>query len=207
MMTQQDKLKLVEQWNSMRGDDTLRLSYPLNESSTVIDIGAYVGDWTSKISEKYGSTVWSYEPVPHVALKLLERFSTRRSIRVMSFGVLDKDCVKKIGFIGGHPDSSSVYIDGGSEFMVMFRDASKLLQDIGTESVDLIKINTEGSEYAILERIISSDQVNRYRNIQVQFHDFVDGSEKRRSEIRTALSSTHEETYCVPFVWENWRLK
>lgn len=40
----------IKEWIALNGDNTLRLDYPLDEQSVVIDLGAYHGDWTKKIS-------------------------------------------------------------------------------------------------------------------------------------------------------------
>ena len=46
-------------------------------------------------------------------------------------------------------------------------------------------MNIEGSEYRLLNDIINTGYINNVKHLQVQFHNFVDGSEKRRiTEIR-----------------------
>jgi hypothetical protein len=75
------------------------------------------------------------------------------------------------------------------------------------ESVDLVKINIEGGEYDLLDHLIAEGLIERIRDVQVQFHDFVPGAEARRAAIRHGLEATHVVTYDEPFVWENWRRK
>ena len=40
------------------------------------------------------------------------------------------------------------------------------------EPIDLLNINIEGSEFAVLERLIETGKLDLIKEIQVQFHDF-----------------------------------
>ena len=42
-------------WTVRKGDEKISLNYPLDENSVVFDIGAYEGNFTKKIIEKYES--------------------------------------------------------------------------------------------------------------------------------------------------------
>jgi hypothetical protein len=77
----------------------------------------------------------------------------------------------------------------------------------GIEHVDLIKINTEGGEFELLERMIETGLVPRFVNMQVQFHNVADDSTPRMEAIQRELAKTHELTYEYRYVWENWTRK
>lgn len=73
--------------------------------------------------------------------------------------------------------------------------------------IDLMKINIEGGEYALLPHLIDTGVISRVRNIQIQFHELdVDSAEKRESII-CALRKTHKRDWCYEFVWESWSLQ
>lgn len=75
------------------------------------------------------------------------------------------------------------------------------------EVVDLIKINIEGGEYDLLDEIIANNWLSKFKNIQVQFHDFViENPRERMEKIQKELAKTHQLTYQYDFVWENWKL-
>ena len=75
------------------------------------------------------------------------------------------------------------------------------------EVVDLIKINIEGGEYDLLDEIIANNWLSKFKNIQVQYHDFViDNPRERMEKIQKELAKTHQLTYQYDFVWENWKL-
>ena len=74
--------------------------------------------------------------------------------------------------------------------------------------VDLIKINIEGGEYEVLETLLNNNMISIFKNIQVQFHDFiVENAKERMNAIQKKIALTHELTYQYEFVWENWKLK
>jgi len=47
-----------------------------------------------------------------------------------------------------------------------------------------------------------------FKNLQIQFHDFIiDNANERMENIQTQLAKTHKITYQYKFVWENWEIK
>lgn len=48
--------------------------------------------------------------------------------------------------------------------------------------------------------------IKNIKNLQIQFHNFVDSAEEKREAIRKQLSLTHKLTYDYYFIWENWEL-
>ena len=86
--------------------------------------------------------------------------------------------------------------------------AVDFLQAHEIRAVDLAKINIEGAEYDLLDDLLDSGCITVFRNLQVQFHDFVvENAAARMHAIQQRLAATHELTWQYPFVWENWRLK
>ena len=83
---------------------------------------------------------------------------------------------------------------------------TRTASELGTQQIDLMKINIEGGEYELLEEILSSGWVHNIKNLQIQFHDFFPEAKGRMEAIQEKLSFTHELTYQYPFVWENWQL-
>jgi FkbM family methyltransferase len=70
----------------------------------------------------------------------------------------------------------------------------QLLRDHAVESVDLLKIDCEGGEYAILEST-PADVLSRIRNIVFEFHDNIEGSwdklESAKQRLRREGYSLH----------------
>lgn len=53
----------VRRWFRDKGDSTLRLDYPLDAESIVLDVGGYKGDFTALIHEKFNCRVFVFEPL------------------------------------------------------------------------------------------------------------------------------------------------
>ena len=84
-------------------------------------------------------------------------------------------------------------------------DIVQFITEKGIQRIDLMKINIEGEEFNLLPRLLDSSLVQICRNLQIQFHDFVENSEILRKNMRSELEKTHHMTYDY-FIWENWEL-
>lgn len=194
----------VSRWLKDNGDVTLRLDYPLKEDSIVIDVGGYKGEWASEIVKLYNPYIFIFEPVPKHYQEVIKRFSLNSKIKVFNFGLSDKDEIKTMSLLD---NGSSTYRSGKNTIEAIFKDITFFLKEESLEKIDLIKINIEGGEYLLLQRMIEKKIVEKYQDIQVQFHNFYPNAELLRAEIRMSLEKSHYITYDYPFVWENWRKK
>ncbi|HLG40108.1 MAG TPA: FkbM family methyltransferase [Chitinophagaceae bacterium] len=201
-----EKDKAAKRWVNDKGDETMRLDYSLlNENAFVMDLGGYKGEWASDIYAKYNCTVWIFEPFNDFAASIKERFVKNNKIRVFDFG------------LGKTMETRKLYIDDNSSSFyrqknksansaeVTLKDIDLFFSNNNIRQVDLMKINIEGGEYDLLDRIIDTGLVKFIKNIQVQFHDFVPDAKKRMSQIQENLNLTHFLTYQYEFVWENWQ--
>ena len=85
---------------------------------------------------------------------------------------------------------------------VRLRDVVDVFKELDIGNVDLFKLNIEGSEYAVLDRMIETGLISRVRYLQVQFHEF--GTELpivHRDRIREGLYKTHNEHW-VSHPWK-----
>lgn len=194
----------VIKWFLDNGDRTLRLNYDLNTNSTVFDLGGYQGQWASDIYAKYGCTIHVFEPVQQFAADIQHRFERNAKIHVHNFGLADKNQVVEMHLAS---DGSSVYRSHGDPVSVRLVDAVTFFESAGISRIDLMKINIEGGEYDLLDRLIAAGYVSQIRNIQVQFHVCIPDAVIRMRQIQNMLSHTHKLTYQYEFVWENWAAK
>ena len=191
-------------WFKDRGDETLRLDYPLAPTSIVIDVGGYKGDWSAKIASRYDPHIFIFEPLPSFFAQIGGRFQINPKIKVFDCGISDHDGTVQIAELD---DASSIHKTVGSGVQIQLRDINRVISENAIHKIDLIKINIEGEEYPVLRRMLKCEIVPLCTDIQVQFHRFYPNSESLRSEIRTELSKTHFVTYDYPFIWENWQKK
>jgi FkbM family methyltransferase len=195
----------VEPWFKAKGDETLRLNYPLNETSLVLDVGGYEGDFAASMIEKYNCYVHSFEPIPSFFKIIKNRFRGNKKVFTHCVGLSN---VTKTERISLNDNASSVFVKSSKSIAIRLKNINEFLEEHQIEKVDLIKINIEGGEYDLLESLIEQKKITCFENIQVQFHDFVIPDAKERMDnIQRALSETHFLTYQFEFVWENWQLK
>lgn len=177
--------------------EALRYAYNLNSDSRVIDIGFHEGEFSRNILEKFNCTVEAYEPVEEWVEKGLDLTSKFERFK-LTHAAVGAHC----GFtdIRIHGSMSGRFADGPVEVCPMM-----CIDDvIGFKNVDLLKLNVEGAEFDILERMIKLGLTKYCRNIQVQFHTCAPDAESRYVWIRHQLRHTHHLTYDFPWCWENW---
>jgi FkbM family methyltransferase len=192
------------------GDKAFRYCYPLNESCVVFDIGGYEGSFAHNIYKRYKSKIYIFEPITSYYEEIKKRFCGVSDIRVFNYGISDKKT--SIEFMVSDLMSSSVITDNQMEeeslrVMCELRDIVDVIDENNFEYIDLMKINIEGGEYDVLPRLIESGYIKRIKNLQIQFHRRDRASMIHVHELRRLLKETHENTYQMYFVWDNWVLK
>ena len=195
----------VRAWVAIEGDVTLRLDYPLTNTSTVLDVGGYEGQWASDIFKKYGCAIAVFEPWPAFAQQIKARFHNIPAVTVYPFGLGASSRTERLY---GHGDSTSVFQRSrrAESRPLPIRALDEVWQELELDSVGLMKINIEGGEYELLDALIETGLVTRVRDVQVQFHRVIPDAKRRRRSLQDRLSATHRLTYSIPFVWENWTL-
>jgi FkbM family methyltransferase len=197
-----DRDRVIRRWRSDHGDQTLRLDYCLDSDSVVLDLGGYRGDWAQEIYSRYGCTVHVFEPVQSFADGIVQRFEGNESIHVHHCGLGRTTREERIGLSA---DASSMFQNEGTQETIQIVDAAVWFAKHDMPRVDLMKINIEGGEYELLERMLDTGLASRIENIQVQFHNLAADSEARMNAILQRLQASHQPTYQYHFVWENWQ--
>ena len=199
-------LREVARWRADDGDHRLRLQYPLNEQSVIWDLGGYHGDFAADISNRYGCKVFLFEPVPKLYKRCVERFRKQPSIVCLPYGLGSSNGEFDIT---DDADASSFVRQktGTSTMKARIRALPEVWRELGTERVDLIKVNIEGGEYDVLPSLLDSGLVRHVDHLQVQFHNFIVNAQSMRERIRARLTETHQEDWCYEFVWESWRAR
>ena len=185
-------------WVYIKGDEHLRMDYPLTKQSLVYDVGGYKGEWAVPLLAKYDCKIKMFEPVKRFVDGLEKMFAGNDAVAIFPFGLGGEN---RTDTIGVDWEASSVFKPGENTEKIKISDVSKVM---GKDQVDLIKINIEGGEYELLNRLADTGQIKQIKNIQVQFHDFVPDAQRKRKKLQARLQQTHHLTYCYPFVWENW---
>jgi FkbM family methyltransferase len=178
----------------------------IDADSVVIDAGAYIGEWAQDMLDRYNSTIHAFEPDPRNYRLLEERSRTSPRIVAHEFGLGDANerVRMTLEFLG-----SSMFPEGNADknvpsAEVEIRDIADVWQSLGLGHVDFMKINIEGAEFPLLERMMEADLLKDVDCYLIQFHEWHPGAYSRRRKIRKALSRTHRLAWDHHFVWEKW---
>jgi FkbM family methyltransferase len=191
-------------WIIKKGDATLRMDYDLKPDSVIFDVGGYRGEWAKDMSGRYGSYIHIFEPVDEYYEEIKQKLSSNPKITVNKAGLADKTGSQMISI---DEDGSSLVKLDGKVMEINLTDIAEYIVRHGITRVDLMKLNIEGGEYALLDRMHEIGFIEKCGDIQIQFHDFFPTAKEHRNKLRKILSTTHELTYDYPFIWENWRRK
>lgn len=199
-----------ESWyKDVNNEKVLRYKYPLNKNSVIIDVGGYEGDFASEIFSRYQSRIFVFEPVKRYVDYLNNRFKLNDSITIVPFGLGSKNEELKIHVMeeaSSYNRTETIHKKGEEEIISIVSVVDFFTKN-DIKKVDLIKINIEGGEYDLLDKMIEHDFIKNCDNLQIQFHDFYPDFQIRYDVIKKELSKTHALTYNFPFVWENWSRK
>jgi hypothetical protein len=102
-------------------------------------------------------------------------------------------------------DGTSSNLANGESINVKFNTIDTIMEKWNLNEVDLIQINIEGDEYPLLEHMLETGSINKFKNIQVQFHLGIENDVERRNKIRDGLTKNgFKNNFDYPFVWESW---
>ena len=153
----------------------------LSPQDICIDCGANIGEITLKLASK-GSIVYAFEPNPYAYSVLCERTSSFENVKPINKGVLDKNDTMKL-YMHEWSDQDEIEWSVGSSLLDY---KGNVLSDkfVEIEVIDLIsfirelnrrvrvlKVDVEGVEYEILEKLIDENIYKKIDFIFVETHE------------------------------------
>lgn len=194
-------------WASIGADPMHLYRADLDASSVVVDVGAYTGEVAADIRDLYGCRVCAFEPAPQFYDQLARRFEDDPQVSTFPYGVGAADATLPLALAGqgstvhGAPDEGAETVD------VQIRDVDAALTDLGVDRIDFLKMNIEGAEYDVLERLFETGWNERIRYLLIQFHEWYPRADRRRWTSRRRLRATHDQVWSYPWVYELWCAK
>ena len=192
----------LSKWIMDNKNKNLLTNYSLKRTSLVVDVGGYTGYFSDKIISKFNPRLIIYEPVKKSCKILIKKYSDNKNVKVNNYGLFNKNQLVKIYL---SKDGTSLFTNSVNSNLIKLVDVSKALKNI--KRIDLMSINIEGAEYAVLEKLISTKLINKIKYLQVQFHAFIPDAINRRKNIIKGILKTHIVNYSYPFVWESFKQK
>jgi len=183
--------------------EEMRYEYPsLNTDSVVVDCGGYEGRFADEIFRRYGCTVHVLEPVKRFHDEIVRRFGEHPSIFAHNVGIAAEGPTTATFRIKG--DMTGAHADQGEEVEVKLVGVVYFMEYFAPDGVDLFKLNVEGHEFEVIEKLIDSGVIAKVRNLQCQFHNVVPNAQARYDALQKKLAETHHLTFDHGWVWQNW---
>lgn len=178
----------------------------LDRDSVVLDVGAYFGEWAEEIARRYDANILSFEPDPVNFQRLEEKAALFPRIRPFEYGLGAKSETVRMSleFLGSTVYSSPQKKKKQRFADVRILDIEQAWRELGLDRVDLMKINIEGAEFPLLERMLAAGLADRVDTFLIQFHEWHPGAYRRRRKIQRALAKTHHCDWDHHFIWERW---
>jgi FkbM family methyltransferase len=209
-----------KEWQRLGADSMRRIRQPqwFKGGEVVIDIGSYIGaDLVSFLRHAPPNvSVHTFEPVAAYRTKLARRVralvhSGRDRLQVHPYGLGGSEHTACFASsraaatdeVRAHAGESKV-ADASCDAQI--RDAAAALRAF--TRIDVMQINCEGCEYAVLERLIEQPAaLSVVHSLEVQFHlDWgIQNDTARYCRIENGLRSQgYRIDYRHPFLWERW---
>lgn len=152
----------------------------LKQGDIAIDCGANVGEVTEKMASG-GATVYAFEPNPLVFEILSSKFKDFKNVECIQKGLWDKESTIKF-FCHQKTDEDEIKYSTGSSiyenksnvnkekfFEAQIIDLTDFITKLNSK-IKFIKIDVEGAEYDIINKIIDLDLHKKIGNILVETH-------------------------------------
>ena len=153
----------------------------LGIGDVAIDCGANVGNITARMAEK-GATVYAFEPNPYAFKALRTRFENQRNIYCINKGVLNRKGKARL-YLHENAAQDQVWWSTGSSILkfksnvngdnfvdIEVVDLARFVQKLD-RPIKVLKIDIEGAECAVVNRLIDTGSINRIEHVFVETHE------------------------------------
>lgn len=178
----------------------------IDADSIVVDVGAFTGSWAQHIVERYDPVIYAFEPNPKSFALLRQKAVNNPKLQPMPYGLGGEDLTVDFtlnGLGSSMCDERSSHSDV-PRIKVEIAAIDRIWKELRLGQVDLMKINIEGAEFPLFDRMITANLLNKVGCFMIQFHEWHPDAYAKRRRIREELSKTHRLEWEYYFVWEKW---
>ncbi len=178
---QQKKTWLAVEEDGLKEFENSQIVKNLNSESVCIDCGANIGR-VSEIMAKTGAKVYAFEPNPLCMEKLEKVCAKYKNIELIKKGVAAQNMKLKLyhnDFVKYDQEvfsqSSSIYaskenVNAANYTEIECVDLCEFIENLGVK-VDILKMDIEGAEFEILDKMITKKIYQKVKIILVETHD------------------------------------
>lgn len=146
---------------------------------TMFDVGANVGDWTTYVYNNYKkANIFSFEIVPST-FNLLKhnicKISVDNRVKLFDFGLSDVSGSFELDYYGEGSGINTIITNSKvndcipTKLKVKARDGQTFFDENNIETIDFLKIDTEGSEHLVLKGFNGLLKTKRINVIQFEY--------------------------------------
>jgi FkbM family methyltransferase len=161
---------LLESLANIRGHTLSTLN--LGRDTIVVDAGANRGEFSRALVQRFGCTCHLVEANPALASNLRDQ-SSFTTVTQAALGAHDGTTTF---YVRDHLEAGSLFptknSDQARQVDVLSMSLAKLMRHLGTERIDLLKLDIEGSEFDVILNT-PDDILGKIGQMTVEFHDFL----------------------------------
>jgi FkbM family methyltransferase len=122
------------------------------------------------------SQVFAFDPTP-IAIRWLKGQQLPPNFSFREWGIADTDGTARFSLPEGHHVS---FVMGEGDVEAPVRKLSTIMNDLGHDRIDILKMDIEGAEYAVLEDILKNRP--KIGQILIEFHHRMSGHTLQQTE-------------------------
>lgn len=154
------------------GRDAYGLRELDRDVEVIVDIGAHIGAFSVCAARKWPTAkLYAYEPVPenygYCRGNLRANHVLNATIR--NLGVASSAGTRTFHLSESSPGDHSIYTATGKAVQLPVVSLNEILASVGSENIDLLKMDCEGAEYEILMSV-DNETLNRIERITMEVH-------------------------------------
>jgi len=178
----------------------------IDSNSVVVDVGAFTGSWAQHMVDRYDPVIYAFEPNPRSFELLQQKAVNNPKLQPKPYGLGAED--SSVDFtlngLGSSMCDERSSNSGMPRIKVDIAAIDRVWHELKLGHVDLMKINIEGAEFPLLDKMIKTDLLKKVDCFLIQFHEWHPGAYGKHRRIREELSKTHRLEWDYYFVWEKW---
>ncbi len=177
----------------------------LTEGSRVISVG--VGEDVSfdlSLIEKYRCQIHAFDPTPK-SVDWVRRNVSQPNFHFEPIALGDKDGPLRL-FLPKNPGHVSASCRESAHVQSVFFDApclrlSSMLHKLGWDTVDILKMDIEGAEYAVIDDLVTSRLAGTIDQLLIEFHDHF--SSFSAADTKKAVAALEKHGLVIAWVSES----
>lgn len=166
----------------------------------VLDIGGYIGDLSFYCAEQFGSKIHCYEPTPQNYNMIKNNLNLnphlQEYITVYNKGISNSREPIKLNvqdILGEiHASSHKKYKSDVTTIEIPCVSLEDAISTLDEDRIDLLKIDCEGQEFAILSKVNAEELASKVYYIAFEYHKFVENYKEKLDDILENLTTTFE---------------